>query len=509
MLLMSFSGSLFTMKKMDSMENTEESQNNKCSICLEGININRNGYIRFKCNHEYHCSCIKRWFREGKSNCPNCRTTLIEETSTKKIRDLEISNERGEDIGFLFDDNLIFIPGNAKNDEIQANPCKTVTKVKKIDDYYYIQYSDNQIELYGLYATTKSYDSDNTIRGQANKDKTIEKEQLVGYKTLCINHSDGTIELFGIYCGELKPKAVIQPKANKIVKSMELLCKGILKIEYTDGETTLFCTTENQSEIKTREPIRYTTINKHANISPSTIALIYSDSKADLVNAFTGRKINKDIIQANPKKKIRHVEMIGESIVRIRYNDKERDYFNTNNSKKINKDKKMQSWKTMRRYNTLFIVYEDNEIELFDVNSGQRIITMQANREKDIRSTVLVQDGKRLYVKYENQDVDLFEIDTCEKVNKKTIKLREELDTLSILKKKLIAVYSSRNGGKLDVFNAKSGEKINTKIIEANRCIRNAQIDFADNILGIKYPDKKSEIFNMKSGEKINLFDGK
>ena len=55
--------------------NIEDIKENKCSICLEEYNRDKD-IIKLKCNHEYHKECIKAWFDINK-NCPQCRKNII------------------------------------------------------------------------------------------------------------------------------------------------------------------------------------------------------------------------------------------------------------------------------------------------------------------------------------------------------------------------------------------------------------------------------------------------
>lgn len=49
----------------------------ECSICLEMINSNKNGWIT-RCNHIFHKECLKQWFFKTKWNdsCPMCRQDI-------------------------------------------------------------------------------------------------------------------------------------------------------------------------------------------------------------------------------------------------------------------------------------------------------------------------------------------------------------------------------------------------------------------------------------------------
>lgn len=61
--------------------------NKECSICLEVIQIKkkkfnfRNNFIKLKCNHIFHKSCINEWYKVCKNKkteliCPYCRNII-------------------------------------------------------------------------------------------------------------------------------------------------------------------------------------------------------------------------------------------------------------------------------------------------------------------------------------------------------------------------------------------------------------------------------------------------
>ena len=52
----------------------EFSIENKCSICLESINLENNTSYKLDCGHIFHTDCIVGWFRTQTSNgrCPLC-----------------------------------------------------------------------------------------------------------------------------------------------------------------------------------------------------------------------------------------------------------------------------------------------------------------------------------------------------------------------------------------------------------------------------------------------------
>jgi hypothetical protein len=53
------------------IHNIEETEPDKCIICLESLNSE----IQYKlpeCNHSFHQNCIMHWFRDGNNKCPLC-----------------------------------------------------------------------------------------------------------------------------------------------------------------------------------------------------------------------------------------------------------------------------------------------------------------------------------------------------------------------------------------------------------------------------------------------------
>ena len=60
-------------KKIDKLEKKEKIKE-KCSICQKNMKV----YIKLKCCHNFHKSCLKEWFKI-KQNCPLCRASFIDE----------------------------------------------------------------------------------------------------------------------------------------------------------------------------------------------------------------------------------------------------------------------------------------------------------------------------------------------------------------------------------------------------------------------------------------------
>jgi transglutaminase/protease-like cytokinesis protein 3 len=46
--------------------------NNDCLICIESFNEN-DEIVKIKCNHYFHCNCIKSWLCNESNKCPICR----------------------------------------------------------------------------------------------------------------------------------------------------------------------------------------------------------------------------------------------------------------------------------------------------------------------------------------------------------------------------------------------------------------------------------------------------
>ena len=57
------------------MTSTEEKE---CAICLEVIEVNAN-FIKTKCGHDFHASCLMENVAHNGFNCPNCRTEMAKE----------------------------------------------------------------------------------------------------------------------------------------------------------------------------------------------------------------------------------------------------------------------------------------------------------------------------------------------------------------------------------------------------------------------------------------------
>lgn len=56
--------------------NPEEPQS--CAICLENVTGN---FYQLPCDHIFHQDCLKNWLESGKSDCPICRTNILQPTS--------------------------------------------------------------------------------------------------------------------------------------------------------------------------------------------------------------------------------------------------------------------------------------------------------------------------------------------------------------------------------------------------------------------------------------------
>ena len=47
-----------------------------CTVCRSVYQSGDAVLKMYKCKHKFHVNCIKRWIRQPKSNCPNCRTYI-------------------------------------------------------------------------------------------------------------------------------------------------------------------------------------------------------------------------------------------------------------------------------------------------------------------------------------------------------------------------------------------------------------------------------------------------
>jgi hypothetical protein len=50
----------------------------ECAICLEVIGVNTN-FIKTKCGHDFHASCLMENVAHNGFNCPNCRTEMAKD----------------------------------------------------------------------------------------------------------------------------------------------------------------------------------------------------------------------------------------------------------------------------------------------------------------------------------------------------------------------------------------------------------------------------------------------
>jgi hypothetical protein len=62
---------------------TEEKE---CAICLEVIEVNAN-FIKTKCGHDFHASCLMENVAHNGFNCPNCRTEMAKEPNADEEDD--------------------------------------------------------------------------------------------------------------------------------------------------------------------------------------------------------------------------------------------------------------------------------------------------------------------------------------------------------------------------------------------------------------------------------------
>ena len=64
-----------------------EDQNNECAICTESLESSQ--YIRrLSCNHEFHCTCIRKSFLLGNNaKCPLCRHDFLSDYMHENLSD--------------------------------------------------------------------------------------------------------------------------------------------------------------------------------------------------------------------------------------------------------------------------------------------------------------------------------------------------------------------------------------------------------------------------------------
>lgn len=66
----------------------------ECCICMELL-LCTNNYVKTKCGHEFHCSCLMKNTSHNGYGCPYCRTVLAEEVLEDS--DTEDEDERDEE----------------------------------------------------------------------------------------------------------------------------------------------------------------------------------------------------------------------------------------------------------------------------------------------------------------------------------------------------------------------------------------------------------------------------
>jgi len=62
-----------------------------CTICYEEIERGKEQLLHCNCNHPYHKTCIKKWFKE-KNTCPTCRNQEVCYICKKRLLDEEAKN---------------------------------------------------------------------------------------------------------------------------------------------------------------------------------------------------------------------------------------------------------------------------------------------------------------------------------------------------------------------------------------------------------------------------------
>ena len=62
--------------KYTKIKDLESFSDQTCSICIDNFEIGQ-FHRKLKCNHCFHKKCIDRWFKKNHSECPMCRTKIL------------------------------------------------------------------------------------------------------------------------------------------------------------------------------------------------------------------------------------------------------------------------------------------------------------------------------------------------------------------------------------------------------------------------------------------------
>jgi hypothetical protein len=62
--------------KYTKIKDLDSFTDNTCSICIDSFEIGQ-FHRKLKCGHCFHKKCIDTWFKKNHSECPMCRTTIL------------------------------------------------------------------------------------------------------------------------------------------------------------------------------------------------------------------------------------------------------------------------------------------------------------------------------------------------------------------------------------------------------------------------------------------------
>jgi len=283
------------------------------------------------------------------------------------------------------------------------------------------------------------------------------------------------------------------------------------------------------------------------------LTVSYQDNQFDLFGTTSGQKITLNLTQNQPDKKIL-LGYLENSTFFVIYSDNTCDLFNIQNGQKI-KIKQANTIHFVQKIvvpdaqkieikqafvqkivapqdnkNTLFIVRQDNHVDLFDIASKQKINSVQANIIKN--QEIPNQEILVLITPY--GDIDLFDIRDGHKINEHQIQAQNKQEYLSsnIWDNQILVQTNKRitetflcgsifcvrySDNQFNLFNTQTGlffrfeqnkNKINSNPIQAQKYknIKNVHIigsNFTDFNLCITYSDNTIDIFDKISGKKI------
>lgn len=146
----------------------------------------------------------------------------------------------------------------------------------------------------------------------------------------------------------------------------------------------------------------------------------------------------------------------------------------------------------------LFVVYEKNEVYLFDANTGSEIKCVQANKNRKIVCCAITE--KIIRVTYDPDILDFFSIDTGKKL--KTIRVSELLHFFEKEGPESRINYFVCKDHSIVVFDIKSGRCLATLQADKNKVI--AGCGFILGLLAVRYEDNSCEGFDIHTERKFS-----